>query len=118
MLFYKSISMSHLFKTNFIAKPNNKKVVIVPPSEHKTSEILSIHEATEVIGIRATQIENDSPIFTNYEGYDKSVDIATKELLDGKNPLILRREYVDGDIEYHEYHKVRDMVVPNSINLR
>lgn len=85
-----------------------KNIVVVDPTKRITSNSLSEYELTQLISIRATQIENHNMVLTNVDGLDDAATMAMKELTDGKCPLVLRRkvgEYVvDGRItEYFEY---------------
>ena len=63
------------------------------PSKNKFDPILSIYEKTNLIGIRATQIENGAPVFVDVpEGLEDVVQIAEMELAQKKLPLIICRE--------------------------
>jgi len=63
------------------------------PSKNKFDPILSIYERTNLIGIRATQIENGAPVFVDVpEGLEDVVQIAEMELAQKKLPLIICRE--------------------------
>jgi len=85
-------------------------IVVIPNDERRTSSILQLEELTEAIGIRASQIESGSPIFTDIEGISDPKLIASKELIDRKNPLIIERPINRIDnILYVEQWKVRDM---------
>ncbi len=87
--------------------------IFLSTEDYRTSEHISLHEATKAIAIRAAQIElGDSYIYTDYKGLDDSVRIAIKEFLDGKNPLLLHRRTVFHKKVYIEVWKVRDMVIP------
>ena len=63
------------------------------PSKNKFDPILSIYERTNLIGIRATQIENGAPVFVDVpEGLEDVIEIAEMELAQKKLPLIICRE--------------------------
>ena len=63
------------------------------PSKNKFDPILSIYEKTNLIGIRATQIENGAPVFVDVpDGLEDVVQIAEMELAQKKLPLIICRE--------------------------
>ena len=63
------------------------------PSKNKFDPILSIYERTNLIGIRATQIENGAPVFVDVpEGLEDVIQIAEMELAQKKLPLIICRE--------------------------
>jgi len=87
------------------------KEIIVPESEWRTSNILSIHECAHVLIVRVIQIESGSTIFTDYDGITDAYNIAVKELLDGKSPIIIKRFYFDDDDKYIEFRPVRFMAV-------
>ena len=86
---------------------------IIPDEQRITSQFLTLEELTEAIGIRATQIERGAPVFTDVTGYDDPIEMARKELLDGKNPLKLVREMKQRENErWVEVWKVNDLAVP------
>lgn len=72
---------------------NHRTVMIVPPEERITSDIIQLPEMTEAIGIRISQIENGMQVMpgVNVEGMTSAIEMAQKEFLENKNPLILRR---------------------------
>jgi len=105
------------FKMNIHAPESNiSKVVIISDNERITSDILQLDELTEAIGIRATQIENNAPVCVpteEYEGLTSPIDIATREFMLKKNPLIVERIVrTVGNIQYIERWKVRNMGWP------
>ena len=68
-------------KIQFIIK-NNQKI---------TSNILTIYELTELIGIRATQISNGSPVFVDITNINDPLEMAKKEIINNKCPLYIKR---------------------------
>lgn len=71
---------------------NDSKIQYIVKPEHRiTSNILTIYEYTEIIGIRATQIAQGSPIFTNVNNITDPETMAKKELLDNRFPLCIQR---------------------------
>lgn len=71
---------------------NDSKIQFIIKNDDKiTSNILTIYEVTELIGIRATQISNGSPTFTNMDDLADPIEMAKKELLDNKFPLYVKR---------------------------
>lgn len=63
------------------------------PSQNKYDPWLTIFERTNVLGVRATQIENGAePLVDVPEGVENVVEIAEMELAAGKAPLIICRE--------------------------
>ena len=74
------------------------------PSKNKFDPILSIYEKTNLIGIRATQIENGAPVFVDVpEGLEDVIEIAEMELAQKKLPLIVCREG-------REYWRAADLI--------
>lgn len=85
-------------------------IVVVPNVDRITSNFISLPEFTEATGIRASQIERGSHIFTDVTGMADPIKMAHKEFRDRKNPLILERVIeTNGNIVYVEHWKVRDM---------
>ena len=69
--------------------------VYVDPEDYYTPDILSRFETTEVVGVRATQIEEyNNPMIKSNS--DSPIAIAREELAQRMNPLVIRR--VVGDI--------------------
>jgi DNA-directed RNA polymerase subunit K/omega len=80
------------FDYNELDKDDESKIqYIVNNSNRITSNILTIYEFTELIGIRATQISQGSPIFTDVTGLTDPMKMAKKEILDNKCPLSIKR---------------------------
>ena len=74
------------------------------PSKNKFDPILSIYERANLIGIRATQIENGAPVFVDVpEGLEDVIEIAEMELAQKKLPLIVCREG-------REYWRASDLI--------
>jgi DNA-directed RNA polymerase subunit K/omega len=86
---------------------------VIPEEQRTTSQIMTLEEFTEAVGIRATQIEQGSPVFTDVTGYDNPIKMARKELLNGRSPLKLVREMKIRDNErWVEIWKVNNMTIP------
>ena len=97
------------YKKNLLNLNSNYKIIKAIP-KHVSSNQITEFEIVECIGIRASQINKGSKVFTNYEGLSDPIDIAKKEFLDRKSPLILRRPVSDnGNIMYVDEFKVREM---------
>jgi DNA-directed RNA polymerase subunit K/omega len=92
-----SFDSSHYFRYNADRyKPEIERTVqIILPENRRMSEFMSKFEYTNVISIRAKQIENKSPIFVNVEEkYEISpIDIAKQEIKEKKCPLSILRHY-------------------------
>lgn len=92
---------------------NHKVVIIVPSDERISSNRIQRPEMTEAIGIRVSQIEQGSPVFTDVTGYTDPILMAKKEFVDRKNPLILERALYDTPTEARvEHWVVREMTYP------
>jgi hypothetical protein len=86
---------------------------VIPDDERKTSPLMSIYEMVEAVGIRISQIENGSEIFTDYGTLGSAKEIAYKELIDRKNPLIITRMVKEEkNKRWFEHWKVREMTYP------
>ena len=104
-------------KLNEVDK-NHKIINIIPDHKRKTSNIIQFPEMVNAIGIRITQIENGSPIYTDTTGLTSPIEMAKKEFIDRQNPLKLQREIKGVDNTklplqcYVEIWKVREMTFP------
>lgn len=89
---------------------DHKIIKIIPEADRITSNVIQLLEQTEAIGIRATQIEQGSPVFTSVESLSDPILMAKKEFYDRKSPLILERAIQEKDnVIYVEHWKVREM---------
>jgi DNA-directed RNA polymerase I, II, and III subunit RPABC2 len=93
---------------------NRRILQVVNRDDRKTSEIIQLTELVEAIGIRTTEIERGSPVFTDYDGLSDPIEIARKEFYDRKSPLILQRQVgIDKNgVIYVEEWPVREMTYP------
>ena len=86
---------------------------IVPDDNRITSDYIQLHEMTEAIGIRASQIEHGSPVLfdiSEYDLYSYPVILAKLEFYERKSPLILMRVISETpEFVRVELWKVRDM---------
>jgi len=90
-------------------------IYILPEDQRTTSQIMTLEEMTEAVGIRVTEIENGSPIFTDVEGFTCPIQMARKELFDGKSPLKLERIMkMRGSTKIVEMWNVNEMTLPIS----
>jgi len=93
--------------------------VIIVLKNRKSSNILTKFEQCEIISIRAQQIANNDIALIDKGLLDDPIDIAKKELMLRKCPLILRRKMGEifnkekkEFIEYYEYWDVNQMTFP------
>ena len=77
------------------------------PSKNMSNPILTDYEKTSIIGKRATQIANGSPIFVERKPDMKEEDIAELELYQGKIPFGVERKIGSRT----EYWKLKDMII-------
>jgi len=71
---------------------NESKIQFIIKSDDKiTSNILTIYEMTELIGIRATQISQGAPVFVDIEYISDPIEMAKKEIINNKCPLYIKR---------------------------
>jgi DNA-directed RNA polymerase I, II, and III subunit RPABC2 len=93
------------------AVKRNKDGLIVDPI-HTTVPILTKFEYTRILGLRATQIENGSPLFISVnESIIDSYVIARMELEAKKLPFIIRRPLPGGKMEYWRLHDLENLNV-------
>jgi DNA-directed RNA polymerase subunit K/omega len=78
-----------------------RKITVVPDNMRLTSDIMTMFEFSEIIGIRTLQIEKGSPVFTDVSELHTPYDMAIKELFDRQCPLKVIRK--TGPFEQEEY---------------
>jgi DNA-directed RNA polymerase I, II, and III subunit RPABC2 len=97
----------NLYDTNY-----HREIRVVPDNMRITSDIMTLFEFSEVIGIRTSQIEKGSHVFTDVTLLHTPYEMAIKELFDRKSPLkIIRRISI---LEQEEW-KCNDMGFPFDI---
>ena len=65
---------------------------IIAPEDRRTDSSLTKEEVSKLLSTRIAQIENNSPVLTDVTGLTNPIDMAKKELVDRKCPLLIRRE--------------------------
>jgi DNA-directed RNA polymerase I, II, and III subunit RPABC2 len=75
---------------------------------HVTTKYMTKYEISRVIGVRALQITLNAPIMVELDGETDPVQIARKELLQKKIPLMIRRFLPDGSFEDRS---IKDLLV-------
>jgi len=78
------------------------EVVIVKPENRLTTNVMSKYEMTEYVSIRTEQIAEYNNCMADITGLDDPVDMAKRELMERKCPLMLRR-YVGRRLIKGEY---------------
>ena len=71
----------------------------VPKEKRITTRFMTKYERARVLGTRALQISHNAPIMVELRGETDPLDIARKELQQGKVPFIIRRFLPDGSFE-------------------
>ena len=107
-----NIKALHNLKREIMNDKSHKISYIVADDDRITSDYIQLHEMTEAIGIRASQIENGSPVLidTSNLRIADPITLATLEFYKRKSPLILKRVVRESDTEeYIEKWKVREM---------
>jgi DNA-directed RNA polymerase I, II, and III subunit RPABC2 len=94
----------NLYDTNYY-----REIKVVPDDMRITSDIMTMFEFSEIIGIRTLQIEKGSPVFTDVSDLHIPYDMAIKELFDRKSPLKVIRKI--SKFEQEEW-KANDMGFP------
>ncbi|KAF2254851.1 hypothetical protein BU26DRAFT_385337, partial [Trematosphaeria pertusa] len=71
----------------------------VPKDERVTTPYMTKYEKARILGTRALQISGNAPVLIDVEGMTDPLEIAAKELNEGKIPLVVRRYLPDGFYE-------------------
>ena len=71
----------------------------VPKNKRITTKYMTKYERARVLGTRALQIAMCAPIMVEVEGETDPLQIAMKELKQGKIPIIIRRYLPDNSYE-------------------
>ena len=89
---------------------NRNKDGIIHDPLHTTIPILTKFEYTRILGLRATQIEHNSPLFIEVdESIIDSYIIARKELEAKKLPFIICRPLPGGKMEYWDINDLENL---------
>jgi DNA-directed RNA polymerase I, II, and III subunit RPABC2 len=107
--FIKKNGIEILGNDNYIDNDLHRIDVVVPDDKRITSEIMTKAEYTRVISERAKQIENGSPIFTDYGTETNLINIAKKEIQEKKCPMKITR-YITPHIK--EIWRVNECIIP------
>ena len=89
---------------------NRNKDGIIHDPLHTTIPILTKFEYTRILGLRATQIEHNAPLFIDVdESIIDSYIIARKELEAKKLPFIICRPLPGGKMEYWDINDLENL---------
>eukprot|EP01080_Neovahlkampfia_damariscottae_P011681 gene11681-4916_t len=80
----------------------------VPTKERRTTKFLTKFEKARILGTRALQISMNAPVMVELEGETDPLEIAMKELREGKIPIIIRRYLPD---KSYEDWKVNELII-------
>lgn len=91
-------------------------IKVIPPDERISCNILSLYELAGVIGLRARFIENGDDYYVDSTDCSNAIEIAEKEILHGKCPMIIERtmRQID-DIKYVEHWKVNELIIDQTL---
>ena len=105
------------YEERYAYKPTLEvNTIYVHPNNHKTSDVMTMFEYAEVIGIRAVQISNGSPVFTDVGDLTDNIEIAKLELANKKCPLaIVRIRTTNGTTAIAEVKKVNSLALPSNV---
>lgn len=67
--------------------------------KRQTMPYMTKYERARILGLRALQISNNAPVMVPVEKETDPLKIATKELVAGKVPFIIRRRLPNGSFE-------------------
>lgn len=73
-----------------------------------SNQYMTRYEKARILGLRATQINNGSPLLVDPKGETNPLRIAQMELRSRKIPFTIRRPIPDGTFEYID---INDLVV-------
>jgi DNA-directed RNA polymerase subunit K/omega len=91
--------------------------IYVPADQRRTVGVMGSHAAAAIIAIRTQQIAKTGLTTVSKNGCDTNEDIARRELLEGKIPIMIRRvagtRHIDGKkvIEY-ELWRANELALP------
>jgi DNA-directed RNA polymerase subunit K/omega len=90
----------------------SKEIIIVKEENKITSDVLTKFEITELVSIRATQIERRADCMIDTTGMTDPIVMARRELMARRSPLAIRRyvgdrcTLVDGKKQVSQYYEV------------
>jgi DNA-directed RNA polymerase subunit K/omega len=101
--------LNNSFTSKIITNKQIKHEIVVPKDERITIDFLTKYEFTEIISIRAKDIENDSIIFTNVDEEVDPIKMAKKEFWDKKCPLSIKRYLNKNVVEIWDVNELNFM---------
>ena len=107
-----------VFVTPIVLNSNSVlKKIIIDDADRITSNFITKYEITRAITYRITQIERGSKYFTDIGNINNAAQIAKKEIIDRKSPIIIEREInfdKQNNISYCERWKINEMAYPDN----
>jgi len=85
--------------------------IVSKPANRITSDIMTLYEYTEVVSIRAAQIEKGAIVYVNIDGLTDPVKMAEREIEQKKCPLSIQRKLNQTLIELCP---VNDLAIPSN----
>jgi DNA-directed RNA polymerases I, II, and III subunit RPABC2 len=76
-----------------------RKVTVLPIEKRRTRAHMTKFEYARVISSRAVQLQDGADILVNLDGETDAVEIAEKEMRQGKIPLLVERPFPDGSVD-------------------
>ncbi|KAL7675859.1 hypothetical protein ACOME3_002122 [Neoechinorhynchus agilis] len=71
----------------------------IPKDARRTTPFMTTYERAKLLGTRATQISLNCPFMVELSGQTDPIQVALKELREGKIPLVIRRYLPNGSFE-------------------
>lgn len=88
----------------------SEQLIMIPTEKRVMSDKMSLAEFTEIIGIRAKDIEKDGQLFIDPGNETRAEQLAENELRAKKCPLMIIRRYPDG--KHAERWDANELVLP------
>lgn len=89
-----------------------KDAASIPIDQRITTRYLTKYERARVLGARAQQIEMGAPPMVELDNLTDPIEIARKELIARKIPIIIRRFLPDKDSAAFEDWAVNELLLP------
>jgi len=88
----------------------DKKGVSIQPTKHRTRNICTRFETTQIISLRSLQLALNDPPLVDPTGSTDCLEIAVRELKQGKlGKLVVRRYFPDGSQEDWRVEELRQI---------
>ena len=91
--------MDYLVEDKITSYSDFYKNMVKESGNRKSIPFLTKFEKSRIIGIRAQQLSQNMPALVDISDCTTPIEIALKELKEGKLPFIIRREMPNGSYE-------------------